>query len=38
MLIYCRAPLLPDSCLFDKHHRKKTSSYDIPHVMSVCDD
>ena len=38
MLIYCRAPLLPDSHLFDKYHRKKASSYDVPCATSVCGD
>ena len=38
MLIYCRAPLLLDSHLFDKYHRKKASGYDVPHATSVCDD
>ena len=38
MLIYCRAPLSPDSHLFDKYHRKKASSYDDPHATSVHDD
>ena len=38
MSIYCRAPLLPDSCLFNKYHGKKASSYDVPHATSVCDD
>ena len=38
MLIHCRAPLLPDSHLFDKYHGKKTSDYDVPHATSVHDD
>ena len=38
MLIYCRAPLPPDSCLFDKYRGKKTSDYDVPHATSVSDD
>ena len=38
MLIHCRAPLPPDSCLFDKYHGKKASDYDVPHATSVCDD
>ena len=38
MLIYCRAPLPPDSCLFDKHHGKKANDYDVPHATSVSDD
>ena len=38
MLIYCRAPLLPDSCLFDKYNGKKVSGYDVPHATSVRDD
>ena len=38
MLIYCRAPLPPDSCLFDKYHGKKASDYDVPHATSVSDD
>ena len=38
MSIYCRAPLLPGSHLFDKYHGKKTSGYDIPHATSVCDN
>ena len=38
MLIYCRAPLPPDSCLFDKYCGKKASDYDVPHATSVSDD
>ena len=38
MLIHCRASLLPDSCLFDKYHRKKASDYDVPCATSVHDD
>ena len=38
MLIHCRAPLSPDSHLFDKYHRKKASDYDVPHTTSVHDD
>ena len=38
MLIYCRAPLPPDICLFDKYHVKKASDYDVPCATSVSDD
>ena len=38
MLIYCRAPLFPDSHLFDKYHGKKASGYDVPHATSAGDD
>ena len=38
MFIYCRAPLSPDSHLFDKYCRKKASDYDTPHATSVFDD
>ena len=38
MLIYCRAPLLPDSHLFDKYCGKKASGYDVPRATSVCND
>ena len=38
MLIQCRAPLPPGSCLFDKYCGKKASDYDVPHTTSVCDD
>ena len=33
MLTHCRAPLPPDSHLFDKYHGKKASDYDIPHAQ-----
>ena len=29
MLVHCRAPLPPDSRLFDKYHGKKASDYDV---------
>ena len=38
MLIYCRAPLSPDSQLFDKYRGKKASDYDTPGATSVRDD
>ena len=31
VLIYCRALLSPDSCLFDKYHGKRANNYDVPH-------
>ena len=38
ILICCRAPLSPDSCLFDKYHGKRTDNYDVPHATSASDD
>ena len=38
MLVYCRAPLSPESHLFHTYHGKKTSGYDVPHASSVRDD
>ena len=38
MLTHCRAPLPPDSHLFDKYHGKKASDYNVPHATSVSDD
>ena len=38
MLICCRAPLSPNSCLFDKYPGKRADDYDVPHATSISDD